>query len=216
MWTVPRHKASNIDIFNSNSKKLWQKKKKKVEEKWHASPWMPDSYQGNETPQMKERSIFLRTLNIWALLLWQEMTSHRFLPSFRMEVGHRKLLAELKYVLTVSKTFHRLYYHTPSSSWASNFASSSTTLLLPLSLEQRSKNEWSYTSTPQYAYMAWWLVKHRDNFTFTFTLGTCDSPMGVEFKPVILISIKFFLLKVHNLSYYRIYFCHFLLRMSNM
>jgi hypothetical protein len=28
------------------------------------------------------------------------------------------------------------------------------------------KNEWSYTSTPQYVFMAWCLVKHRDNFTF--------------------------------------------------
>jgi hypothetical protein len=27
--------------------------------------------------------------------------------------------------------------------------------------------EWgSYTSTPPYAFMAWYLVKHRDNFTF--------------------------------------------------
>jgi hypothetical protein len=31
------------------------------------------------------------------------------------------------------------------------------------------KNVWSYTSTPQYFFMAWCLVKHRDNFTFTFT-----------------------------------------------
>jgi hypothetical protein len=30
------------------------------------------------------------------------------------------------------------------------------------------KNAWSYTSTPQYALMACCLVKHRDNFTFTF------------------------------------------------
>jgi hypothetical protein len=30
------------------------------------------------------------------------------------------------------------------------------------------KNEWSYTSTPKYVFMAWCLVKHRDNFTFTF------------------------------------------------
>jgi hypothetical protein len=29
------------------------------------------------------------------------------------------------------------------------------------------KNEWSYISTPQYVFMAWCLVKHRDNFTFT-------------------------------------------------
>jgi hypothetical protein len=26
---------------------------------------------------------------------------------------------------------------------------------------------WSYTSTPQYAFMAWCIIKHRDNFTFT-------------------------------------------------
>jgi hypothetical protein len=38
-----------------------------------------------------------------------------------------------------------------------------------LHLVPRSKNAWSYTSTPQYAFMAWCLVKHRDNFTFTFT-----------------------------------------------
>jgi hypothetical protein len=30
------------------------------------------------------------------------------------------------------------------------------------------KNACSYTSTPQYIFMAWCLVKHRDNFTFTF------------------------------------------------
>jgi hypothetical protein len=34
------------------------------------------------------------------------------------------------------------------------------------------KNAWSYTSTPQYVFMAWCLVKHRDNFTFTFTVKT--------------------------------------------
>jgi hypothetical protein len=32
------------------------------------------------------------------------------------------------------------------------------------------KNAWSYTSTPQYVFMAWCLVKHRDNFTFTSNL----------------------------------------------
>jgi hypothetical protein len=30
------------------------------------------------------------------------------------------------------------------------------------------KNSWNYTSTPQYVFVAWCLVKHRDNFTFTF------------------------------------------------
>jgi hypothetical protein len=33
----------------------------------------------------------------------------------------------------------------------------------------RSKNVWSYTSTPLYVFMAWYLVKHKENFTFTFT-----------------------------------------------
>jgi hypothetical protein len=31
------------------------------------------------------------------------------------------------------------------------------------------KNAWSYTSTPQYVLMEWYLVKHRD-FTFTFAI----------------------------------------------
>jgi hypothetical protein len=31
------------------------------------------------------------------------------------------------------------------------------------------KNAWSYTSTPQYVFMAWCLIKHRDKVTFTFT-----------------------------------------------
>jgi len=29
------------------------------------------------------------------------------------------------------------------------------------------KNVWSYTSSPPYIFMAWYLNKHRDNFTFT-------------------------------------------------
>jgi hypothetical protein len=34
----------------------------------------------------------------------------------------------------------------------------------PSSAEVR--NAWSYTSSPQYVFMAWCLVKHRDNFIF--------------------------------------------------
>jgi hypothetical protein len=34
------------------------------------------------------------------------------------------------------------------------------------------KNAWSYTTTPQYVFMEWCLVKHRDNFTFTFRIST--------------------------------------------
>jgi hypothetical protein len=39
-----------------------------------------------------------------------------------------------------------------------------------LHLVPRSTNAWSHTSTPLYVFMAWCLVKHRDNFTFTFYL----------------------------------------------
>jgi hypothetical protein len=37
------------------------------------------------------------------------------------------------------------------------------------------KNAWSYTSTPLYVFMAWCLVKHRDNFIFTFITLRCNS-----------------------------------------
>jgi len=40
-------------------------------------------------------------------------------------------------------------------------------LTIHLHLVPRSKNEWSDTSTPQYAFTAWCIVKYRDNFTFT-------------------------------------------------
>jgi hypothetical protein len=32
------------------------------------------------------------------------------------------------------------------------------------------KNVWSYTSTPQYVFMVWCLVKHRDSFTYILHL----------------------------------------------
>jgi hypothetical protein len=41
------------------------------------------------------------------------------------------------------------------------------------------KNAWSYTSTPKYVFMVWCLVKHRDNFTFTFTVPAA-SPYRVK------------------------------------
>jgi hypothetical protein len=37
----------------------------------------------------------------------------------------------------------------------------------PSSAEVR--NVWSYTSTPTYVFMTWWLIRHKDSFlTFTF------------------------------------------------
>jgi hypothetical protein len=39
-----------------------------------------------------------------------------------------------------------------------------------LHIVSRSKNAWSYTFTPPYVFMAWCLVKHSDNVTFTCCL----------------------------------------------
>jgi hypothetical protein len=43
-----------------------------------------------------------------------------------------------------------------------------TTHLQPM---PRSKKEWSYSSTPQYAFTAWYLVKHSDSFIFYIFWG---------------------------------------------
>jgi hypothetical protein len=41
-----------------------------------------------------------------------------------------------------------------------------------LHLVPRSKNDWSYTSTPQYAFMVWCLVKQGQLYlTFTFNIN---------------------------------------------
>jgi hypothetical protein len=37
-------------------------------------------------------------------------------------------------------------------------------------VKNASMHLWIYTSTPQYVFMAWFLVKHSDNFIFTLTL----------------------------------------------
>jgi hypothetical protein len=37
------------------------------------------------------------------------------------------------------------------------------------------KNSWSYTSTPQYVFMAWCLVKHKGNFSFALPYPTLDA-----------------------------------------
>jgi hypothetical protein len=43
-------------------------------------------------------------------------------------------------------------------------------LLTQLHLMPRLKNASSYTSTSRYIFMTWYLVKHRDSFTFAFTI----------------------------------------------
>jgi hypothetical protein len=40
------------------------------------------------------------------------------------------------------------------------------------------KNAWSYTSTPSYVFMTWYLVKHTDKFTFTFTFTKACSDIS--------------------------------------
>jgi len=46
-------------------------------------------------------------------------------------------------------------------------------LTIHLHQASKPKNAWSYTSTPQYAFMTWCSVllkKHRDDFSLPFTL----------------------------------------------
>jgi hypothetical protein len=40
-------------------------------------------------------------------------------------------------------------------------------LTTQLHLVPSSKNTWRYVSTPEYVFMVWCLVKHRNNFTLT-------------------------------------------------
>jgi hypothetical protein len=44
------------------------------------------------------------------------------------------------------------------------------------------KNAWSHTSTPQYVFMAWCLVKHRDNFTLRKEMKINTSIYCFDFK----------------------------------
>jgi hypothetical protein len=42
------------------------------------------------------------------------------------------------------------------------------------------KNAWSYISTPQYVLMAWYLVKHRENFTFYLTAVVTKAKLEIR------------------------------------
>jgi hypothetical protein len=44
------------------------------------------------------------------------------------------------------------------------------------------KNAWSYTSTPQYAFIVWCLVKHKDNFTFYLLLSQREVNFSLKIK----------------------------------
>jgi hypothetical protein len=57
-------------------------------------------------------------------------------------------------------------------------------------LVPKSKNAWSYTSALPYVFMAWCLVKHRDNFTF-LSFSYCDNGDLMESGRTILLSFRF-------------------------
>jgi hypothetical protein len=60
------------------------------------------------------------------------------------------------------------------------------------------KNAWSYTSTPQYAFMAWCSVKkHRDNFTFTFK---AKLSLWLIKHHIMNTNISTYMKKLHNLK----------------
>jgi hypothetical protein len=45
------------------------------------------------------------------------------------------------------------------------------------------KNAWSYTSTPHYIFMAWCLVKHRDNFILPLNINIVSLKLNVGGPP---------------------------------
>jgi hypothetical protein len=69
-----------------------------------------------------------------------------------------------------------------------------------LHLVPRSKNEWSYTSTPQFAFMAWCLVNHSDSFAFLLCLIYLHSGL---FQVCIVKARTVMLFQLINLSTYR-------------
>jgi hypothetical protein len=73
-------------------------------------------------------------------------------------------------VQTGSGVHPAFYPMDTEGSFAGGKSSRGVKMTTRLHLVTRSKNTWRYTYTPQYAFMAWCLVKHRDNFTFTLFL----------------------------------------------
>jgi hypothetical protein len=61
---------------------------------------------------------------------------------------------------------------------------------------QRSKNEWIYASTTRYAFTAWCLIKHRDNFTFTFKKGNTFTDIAIT-KIIIIILVMMMAIMGH-------------------
>jgi hypothetical protein len=54
------------------------------------------------------------------------------------------------------------------------------------------KNAWSYTSSPQYVFMAWCLVKHMDRFTFVTLLYPTKSLIVMTLFLSKMAALKFF------------------------
>jgi len=52
-------------------------------------------------------------------------------------------------------------------SFSGDKAAGVMTMTTYLHLVLRSKNAWSYTSTPQYVFMEWFMAKQRGNFNFS-------------------------------------------------
>jgi hypothetical protein len=89
----------------------------------------------------------------------------------------------------------------PPILWVPDALSLGIKLTTHLHLVQRSRNAWSYTTLPQYVFIAWCLVKFRHNTTFTYLMcffsSTAMSPkwhLAKSFCNKIFIA---FLLTIH-------------------
>jgi hypothetical protein len=68
--------------------------------------------------------------------------------------------------------------HPPSASWNKVARAWSWPLTFTYS---RGQEWWRYTSTPPYVFLAWCIIKHRDNLTFTFILRKGDGWVWIGF-----------------------------------
>jgi hypothetical protein len=121
----------------------------------------------------------LPTFPLWVFLVFHLSFLSVLLPNFFLPKLFTSLLITT-FVLTCPLSLFLIYYsilsfsiQTPNQ-WVPGALSSGVKRpgseadhSLPSGAEVQ--NAWRHTSTPQYVFMAWCLVKYRDNFTFNFT-----------------------------------------------
>jgi hypothetical protein len=83
------------------------------------------------------------------------------------------IFSPLHRVQTDTEIYPASYPVGAGSSFPGDKAAGVVKLTTRLCLLPKVKNAWSYTSIPSFIFMAWYLVKHRNNFTFYLYHNWC-------------------------------------------